>query len=63
VFTDEQMVWLDKMRDHIATSLRITTEDFEYTPFAERGGMGGAYRAFGDELTNLLEALNTELVA
>jgi type I restriction enzyme R subunit len=62
-FTDEQRVWLDKMRDHIATSLRITTEDFEYTPFAERGGIGGAYRAFGDELAAILEDLNTELVA
>jgi type I restriction enzyme R subunit len=63
VFTDEQRMWLDKIRDHIATSLRISTEDFEYTPFAERGGIGGAYRAFGDDLTSLLSELNSELVA
>jgi type I restriction enzyme, R subunit len=62
-FTDDQKAWLDRIRDHIATSLRITTEDFEYTPFAERGGIGGAYRALGDDLAALLEDLNTELVA
>ncbi len=63
VFTDEQRAWLDAVAAHIATSLRITTDDFEYTPFAERGGIGGAYRAFGDDLTELLQDLNTELVA
>jgi type I restriction enzyme R subunit len=62
-FTADQRAWLDKMRDHIATSLRITPEDFEYTPFAERGGMGGAYRAFGEDLSGLISDLNTELVA
>jgi type I restriction enzyme R subunit len=63
VFTEEQRRWLASIRDHIATSLRITAEDFEYTPFAEHGGIGGAYRAFGDDLTALLEDLNLELVA
>jgi type I restriction enzyme R subunit len=62
-FTDDQRVWLDAIAVHIATSLRITADDFEYTPFAERGGIGGAYRAFGEDLTALLEDLNTELVA
>jgi type I restriction enzyme R subunit len=62
-FTHEQRGWLDRIRDHIATSLRISAEDFEYTPFAERGGVGGAHRAFGDELGTLLDELNAELVA
>jgi type I restriction enzyme R subunit len=63
IFTVEQRLWLDKIRDHIATSLRITTDDFEFTPFAERGGIGGAYRAFGNDFTALLDDLNMELVA
>jgi type I restriction enzyme R subunit len=63
IFTDEQRAWLDRIAAHIATSLRITANDFEYTPFAERGGLGGAYRALGDDLTALLEDLNSELVA
>src|SRR5207249_5207013 len=63
VFTAQQQAWLDAIAAHIATSLRITTDDFDYTPFAERGGIGGAYRLFGDDLTGLLEEMNTELVA
>jgi type I restriction enzyme R subunit len=62
-FTPEQMQWLVWIRDHIGDSLRITADDFEYTPFAEHGGIGGAYAAFGDHLTPLLEELNEELVA
>jgi type I restriction enzyme R subunit len=63
VFNYEQRTWLDGIAAHIATSLRITADDFEYTPFAERGGIGGVHRAFGDNLTRLLEELNSELVA
>jgi type I restriction enzyme R subunit len=62
-FSEEQRVWLDRIAEHIASSLHITADDFEYTPFAERGGIGGAYRAFGDDLTSLLDDLNVELVA
>jgi type I restriction enzyme, R subunit len=63
VFTDEQRAWLDRIRDTIAASLTITTDDFEYTPFAEHGGIGKAYEVFGDDLAPLLEELNEELVA
>jgi type I restriction enzyme, R subunit len=62
-FTEQQMQWLERIRVHIGDSLRITTDDFEYTPFAEHGGIGGAYSAFGDQLTPLLDELNEELVA
>ena len=62
-FTAQQMQWLSWIRDHIGDSLRITAEDFEYTPFAEHGGMGGAHAAFGDRLTQLLDELNEALVA
>ena len=62
-FTPQQMQWLGWIRDHIGDSLRITTDDFDYTPFAEHGGIGGAYSAFGDQLTQLLDELNEELVA
>ena len=33
--TPEQMQWLGWIRDHIGDSLRITADDFDYTPFAE----------------------------
>jgi type I restriction enzyme R subunit len=62
-FTDEQRRWLELIRDHIATSLRIETDDFDYAPFAQRGGLGRAYEAFGNDLGLLLEELNEELAA
>jgi type I restriction enzyme R subunit len=63
VFTAEQLAWLGLIRDHIATSLSIDPEDFEYTPFGERGGLGKAHQLFGEALPALLEELNTTLAA
>jgi type I restriction enzyme R subunit len=62
-FTPEQMEWLTMIKDHIATSLQIGTEDFEYAPFHERGGAVRAYQLFGDELSTVLEELNEALAA
>jgi len=62
VFTTEQLAWLNLIRDHVATSLSIETDDFEYAPFSQRGGLGKAYKVFGDELNRILEELNVALV-
>ena len=40
----EQLAWLERIRDHVAASLAITTDDFDYTPFVEAGGLGKALR-------------------
>jgi len=61
VFTPEQLAWLGLIRDHIATSLSIDPEDFEYTPFGERGGLGKAHQLFGEQLPQLLDELNEAL--
>jgi type I restriction enzyme R subunit len=63
IFTDDQRVWLDRIRDHIAASLRITPEDFEYAPFNQYGGLGGAYAALGDDLEAVMNELNEALVS
>ena len=63
VFTPEQLAWLGLIRDHIATSLSIDPEDFGYTPFGERGGLGKAHQLFGEQLPKLLEELNETLAA
>jgi len=63
VFTPEQLAWLGLIRDHIATSLSIDPEDFEYTPFGERGGLGKAHQLFGEQLPALLDELNSVLAA
>ena len=62
-FTEEQMGWLEAIKDHIAKSLTIEDEDFEYAPFSQLGGKGKAYQLFGDELPTILGELNGRLAA
>ena len=61
-FTDEQVRWLEDIRDHVAGSVSIDMGDFELAPFTQRGGLGKAYELFGEQLEGLLEELNLELV-
>ncbi|MGF1473078.1 MAG: type I restriction-modification enzyme R subunit C-terminal domain-containing protein [Rubrobacteraceae bacterium] len=62
-FTEEQVEWLQMIKDHIAASLTIEPEDFGYAPFSDRGGRLRAARLFGPELPKLLDELNEELAA
>ncbi len=62
-FTAEQLTWLSLIRDHIATSLSMEPEDFDYAPFSQRGGLGKAHQLFCQQLPDLLAELNTVLVA
>lgn len=62
-FTPEQRTWLERMRDHVGASMSISTEDFDYTPFAEHGGIGRALELFGERLNPLLEELSQVLAA
>jgi REP element-mobilizing transposase RayT len=63
LFTSEQRAWLELIRDHIATSLSIETNDFNYAPFSQRGGLGKAHQLFGNDLPKLLDELNEVLAA
>ena len=62
-FSEEQMTWLEMIKDHIATSLRIEMEDFENIPFQAKGGAIKVYQLFGDALDTILETLNEDLAA
>jgi type I restriction enzyme R subunit len=62
-FTDEQIAWLQRIRDHLATSLHIEIEDLMEAGFTEHGGIGKAAQLFGDELAAVLAELERELVA
>ena len=62
-FTPEQVRWLEMIRDHIAASVEMTVEDFDYAPFAEEGGRGRAAQVFGEGLGSLLDELNEVLAA
>ncbi len=61
-FTEEQVRWLEAIRDHIAGSVSMAMTDFDYAPFSQQGGLGRAYTLFGDGLEGLLEDMNTVLV-
>ena len=52
---------LNLIRDHIATSLSIEADDFDYAPFSQRGGLGKAHQLFGADLASLLNELNEVL--
>jgi type I restriction enzyme R subunit len=62
-FTMEQLQWLTWMKDNVIGELAITTDSFEYTPFAEHGGIGKAVQVFGDHLTPLMAELTEVLAA
>lgn len=62
-FTTEQQRWLDAIKDHIAASLHIEQEDFDYAPFSQLGGLGKVYGLFGDRLGAILDELNERLAA
>ena len=62
-FTPEQVRWLEMIRDHIAASVEMSLEDFDYAPFAEEGGRGRATQVFGEGLGSLLDELNEVLAA
>lgn len=63
VFSEEQLWWLEKIRDHIASNLSIDTDDFEYAPFSSEGGLGKVHQLFGEQLPAILDELNQGLAA
>ncbi|MCI0391338.1 MAG: DEAD/DEAH box helicase family protein [Acidobacteria bacterium] len=63
IFSVEQRQWLEMIRDHIATSLRIEMDDFDDVPFHEKGGRMKVHRLFGNELPGILDELNGALAA
>jgi type I restriction enzyme R subunit len=62
-FSTEQRQWLDRMADHIATSLELRPEDFEDGWFGQNGSLGRANAVFGDGFRRLLAELNDRLAA
>lgn len=62
-FSDEQRYWLTMIRDHVAQSLEIEMDDFDYTPFVEQGGLGKAAKVFGGDLAKIVGELNEALSA
>jgi type I restriction enzyme R subunit len=62
-FSREQREWLDRIAEHIATSLSIAPEDFESGWFGQHGSLGRAHTLFGEKLKPLMKELNERLAA
>ncbi len=62
-FSGDQQWWLERIAEHIAASLGITVDDFDFAPFSQQGGLAKVHQLFGAELPRVLEEMNRELVA
>jgi len=62
-FTDEQKAWLTEIVDHLAANVEIDVDDFEYAPFAQRGGLGAAHRVFGEALIDVIDEVTGVVAA
>ena len=62
-YSEEQMAWLQMIKDQIASSLTIEMDDFEEIPFKAKGGLIRVHQLFGEELTGILAELNERLAA
>ncbi|NUK04759.1 type I restriction endonuclease subunit R [Streptomyces lunaelactis] len=61
-FSNEQMWWLERIRDVVASDVGIGVEEFRREPFTERGGGRGFKHAFsGRDVRALVNELNREL--
>jgi type I restriction enzyme R subunit len=61
-FTKDQLEWLTLIRNHVATSLSIGMDDFELSPFYEKGGAVKVYSVFGNDLESILNDINEVLI-
>lgn len=62
-FTSEQEEWLNRMAEHVATSLAIEPNDFETGWFGQHGSLGHAHALFGERLGTMMKELNERLAA
>jgi len=62
-FNEQQMQWLQMIRDHMINSFHFERDDLEMSPFDAQGGLGKMYQLFGDNMGLLIDELNEALVA
>lgn len=59
-FNEEQMQWLNLIREHLIRNLTIEMDDFDYAPIFDKGR---AKKIFGDKLEQLVKDLNYAIAA
>ncbi len=63
-YTEEQLAWLNAIRDHLAVNAEVTAKDLQDVPaFGDKGGLVRARALFGARLNDMLGDLSDALVA
>lgn len=61
-FTEYQLEWLELIKNHVAASLTIESDDFQEVPFSDKGGLFKVRQLFGADLDGIIKELNEVLV-
>ena len=62
-FTPEQLTWLEMIKNYIAKNASFQPEALEVGVFKKNGGAARYLRLFGNEWENIINELNSALVA
>jgi type I restriction enzyme R subunit len=62
-FNEQQMEWLRLIKQHIANSFHIDSDDLDFAPFDAQGGLGKMHQLFGERMDEILEEMNEALTA
>lgn len=63
-YTQDQLSWLEAIRDHLAANIEVSLRDFQDFPqFTARGGVIAARKAFGPRLETVIVDVTEALVA
>lgn len=63
-YTQEQLGWLEAIRDHLAANIEVSLRDLQDFPqFTARGGVIAARKAFGSQLETVIGDVTEALVA
>jgi len=63
-FSDDQLQWLQLIREHLVKNLTIELDDFDLMPiFTDRGGLARAGKLFEQNLRPLVDQINMKVAA
>ena len=64
VYSQEQLAWLEAIRDHLAANIELSLKDLqEFPQFTSKGGVIAARQAFGSRLEDVIGDVTEALVA
>ena len=61
-FSEEELVWLKMMKNHVSSFMEINMMSFNQPPFVNKGGAAKAYNIFGPDLNRIMYEFNEKLI-